>query len=1426
MPQPIPAILTILTILQYGGSSVNLRQAPQAMQPAAQQYFIERPENLTVVEGHSVTLKCTIGSLAGKVQWTADGFALGYEQATIKSYCSKCRPKVNKARGEFHLLVENVELGRYNRFECQVSPDINNKHQMIRAAATLDVIVPPDRVELVSTERRVSLHAGGEQHLSCRARGAKPPAKIFWYHGNTRILDQEYSKATQPGSRQGTWDTTNTLKFRATKDDDGATISCIVEHPALPKTSTEMKQEIELTVFYPPGPPQILGDIESAYTQGDMINLTCLTSGGNPPPEVAWYKNNIKLQYKYDRLANDSTISNLALRAEESLLTDRFGCKAWNKHSQMLASPTFKLNVTFSGERVHISGPDTGQIGSTLELSCSTEASNPPSELRWTVDGAQQTTTQDLVAVEQGGWRTTSTIRIRVAVNLPQMKVTCSALNTFFKDAIQDSKTIQILRPPEAPSISGLPTNSLREGDELTLTCNSHHGNPLPTLKWYRQGDYIPTQTFSEVSNSHSVAKLTITVNRRDNDMVYSCEASNQALFPAVSQRTNFTVYFEPDSARLYLSRADPSAPEIVRAQVGERLQLNCAAGNSHPAAKITWFKNGVEVRAEGPISSSQGNYGGVRVTQVFLLNEGQPVTSGDNGANFTCLVENPAIQGRNISRKFNLNVLYPPEFESTPIKYEVVEGESVRMEVLAHGNPRVERYTWFRTQQPNSRLENSNVPEGYNIKGFSMTIQKVRREDGGSYLLQADNEIGEKRKEVLLTVNYRPSVTSISEEVTANQAEGALLSCAVDANPIGADIVEWRAVDHRGRPRQFDFNKVSRDWDGANTFTLQIPRVRKEDRGRFLCVAKNKVGNATAQALLKVKFKPEIRKFPRYSKFAVNQMHQIDLECVAYGYPSVKIFWTKAGDIERAERFTFNNQGKTTQESFDTWKSVLKVDRAEFDTWKSELNIESALNADYTKYECRAENELGDDKFNISLVPPSIPEPPQNLELSKLDHNSVQMKWEPGFNGGFPQYFVTKVKEVKSGRELPFNQSQSHLEEDTQFVLQVVTTEPNIEYAFAVEAVNVQGSSGFTQEKRISLTASENKVKEKASVPRVIIVAVVLGIILVVIVKLMIITCCVKQRRETRRKNERKNERSSSCNSKRSMMIERYPPSKYSNAFGGDMFLSPPSQCGSSSSSQEPDYKYLSRSLSVPGARESDQGYNSYVGSCSVHGTLKRHISSGVDTTFEDDVFDDYNHRTDMKTNGSAGYPILTADRMLKPGGRSRAGSLSSPGPAPPPPRLGVSGLYTDYMERRKYSESGSISPPCIPSPPPPVTTSTLERLRSKASAFPLPPPAFPHSGDSLRAPPPSFPHCNGHINNINMIDVDNKKSAVDVSNELSRRVMELGKERSVEPESSMGHLQLNHLPSLSLPHTNSQQRPRWQQDGRAPNGSSTNFM
>ena len=40
--------------------------------------------------------------------------------------------------------------------------------------------------------------------------------------------------------------------------------------------------------------------------------------------------------------------------------------------------------------------------------------------------------------------------------------------------------------------------------------------------------------------------------------------------------------------------------------------------------------------------------------------------------------------------------------------------------------------------------------------------------------------------------------------------------------------------------------------------------------------------------------------------------MHQIELKCVAYGYPDVKILWRKAGAKLDAETYRFDNQGRT----------------------------------------------------------------------------------------------------------------------------------------------------------------------------------------------------------------------------------------------------------------------------------------------------------------------------------------------------------------------------------------------------------------------------------------------------------------------------------------------------------------------------------
>ena len=191
------------------------------------------------------------------------------------------------------------------------------------------------------------------------------------------------------------------------------------------------------------------------------------------------------------------------------------------------------------------------------------------------------------------------------------------------------------------------------------LTCRSRPDAAPPTLKWFRAGEYIENQNQSRVQgDSVSVSRLYLRVSRKDNDVEYSCQASNGNHFPSVSQKTNFSVYFEPRTARLYLTKrsAGVNGPSQTHSQVGQELQLNCQAGNSNPPAKIAWYRNGQLVTG-GETIVKPGNNGGYIVTQIYQINAGNPITSLDNQALYKCVVTNPAISGNNVAEEYSLNV-------------------------------------------------------------------------------------------------------------------------------------------------------------------------------------------------------------------------------------------------------------------------------------------------------------------------------------------------------------------------------------------------------------------------------------------------------------------------------------------------------------------------------------------------------------------------------------------------------------------------------------------------------------------------------------------------------------------------------------------------------------------------------------------------
>ena len=51
-------------------------------------------------------------------------------------------------------------------------------------------LVPPSKLELINTDPGIAVNAGTERQISCRARDARPQARIVWYQGDKKIVDQ------------------------------------------------------------------------------------------------------------------------------------------------------------------------------------------------------------------------------------------------------------------------------------------------------------------------------------------------------------------------------------------------------------------------------------------------------------------------------------------------------------------------------------------------------------------------------------------------------------------------------------------------------------------------------------------------------------------------------------------------------------------------------------------------------------------------------------------------------------------------------------------------------------------------------------------------------------------------------------------------------------------------------------------------------------------------------------------------------------------------------------------------------------------------------------------------------------------------------------------------------------------------------------
>ncbi|XP_015975175.2 B-cell receptor CD22 isoform X8 [Rousettus aegyptiacus] len=280
--------------------------------------------------------------------------------------------------------------------------------------------------------------------------------------------------------------------------------------------------------------------------------------------------------------------------------------------------------------------------------------------------------------------------------------------------------------PKEVTTVLQSPT-PIREGDNVTLTCNYTSSNPRVTrYEWSPQGlwnELIPGVLM--------IQKVSW------NAGPFTCAACNS--WCSWASPVNLHIKYAPKGVKVL--------PIIPHSEIhsGDRILLQCNFSSSHPTdVRFFWKKNGI------------------------LLKEGRELSfdsiSPEDAGSYNCLVNNSV--GQSTSETQMLQVLYAPRRlrVSMSPKDSVTEGKDAVLTCESDANPPISQYAWF-------DWNNQNLHHYDRM----LRLDPVKVEHSGAYWCQGTNRLGVGQSPPsTLTVYYS------SETISRRTALGVGLCLAI----------------------------------------------------------------------------------------------------------------------------------------------------------------------------------------------------------------------------------------------------------------------------------------------------------------------------------------------------------------------------------------------------------------------------------------------------------------------------------------------------------------------------------------------------------------------------------------------------------------------------------------------------------------------
>ncbi|XP_044062563.1 neural cell adhesion molecule 1 isoform X2 [Siniperca chuatsi] len=437
---------------------------------------------------------------------------------------------------------------------------------------------------------------------------------------------------------------------------------------------------------------------------------------------------------------------------------------------------------------------------------------------------------------------------------------------------------------------------------------------------------------------------------------------------------------------------------------VGEEILLLCKAGAE---GEIIWQKDGEEIDDEEKVENVDET-----TSKLFI----KKATMQDAGK-YSCLCEFNS--GHKDDIQTQLYIYEGPSFGSNTTYHEFLEGTDGVVPCLVTGQPAVD-VNWLRDKQELPSHEGRRVRR---LPDNTLLIEKVKREDAGTYICQAQirGRPINKILSVSVVVNAPPSVQLREEvkKVIAGPETNVSLLCLVDGLP--KPNITWTM------PVTFD---PSRHQFNSDRSQLTIRSVARADYGEYICTATNKIAESSATIMLHVFEAPKVFVSAELQNVSVGE--RVSVSCNVSGHPQPELYWLN------------KHSGRTVDA---TSGRVRVVDGA--------LVIDEVVPSDGGLYSCMAVSASGNASRDVAIH--TQPGPPHYLLVSPGPTSVRFSLITPPISGGTP---ITSF--VLQWRQSPTEQWTA-ITVPVSGPLVITALRPYTLYTVGMAAANAMGVGEFS---------------------------------------------------------------------------------------------------------------------------------------------------------------------------------------------------------------------------------------------------------------------------------------------------------------------------------------------------------------------------